>query len=435
MKRTRAHVLIFLAAGALLGYLAASSRFLTGPEAIAAPGGEAQETKQPGEVILFLVRVPADAVLEIDDYKTNSTGAVRTFQTPPLPADGHYSYTLKATSQGKEVSRKIDIAHGVDNSFDLRAGFKPAAKRKTDSRQITTVGYGPARSSTPGSGSGAGQAERSKGDSKDEAAIAANGEAFVAAFHKGDAKALAAFWTPDGAYTDQTGIYLKGREAIEKNFKEFFSKYKGLKIQIDSQQLHFVSPEVAIEEGITEVFGADGGPPSRARFSNTHVKHKGQWLLGSVRDSAYIPPSNYEHLRGLEWAIGEWAGQADQGEVEHCALAWSDNRNFIVGHSSTSFKTALLGSAQQWICWDPLAKHLRSFVFDDSGAFGEGAWTNEGDKWTLKVALVLQDGKKATATYHFTRVDANTLAFQAIDRSVDGKALPDTKELKMKRVQ
>jgi uncharacterized protein (TIGR03000 family) len=102
---TRAQVLIFLAAGGLLGYVAASGRFLSGPEAIAAPGGEAQETKQPGEVILFSVRVPADAVLEIDDYKTNSTGAVRTFQTPPLPGDGHYSYTLKATSQGKEVSR------------------------------------------------------------------------------------------------------------------------------------------------------------------------------------------------------------------------------------------------------------------------------------------------------------------------------------------
>jgi hypothetical protein len=82
-----------------------------------------------------------------------------------------------------------------------------------------------------------------------------------------------------------------------------------------------------------------------------------------------------------------------------------------------------------------LAKHLRSFVFDDSGAFGEGAWTNEGEKWTLKVALVLQDGKKATATYHFTPVDVNTLAFQVSNRSIDGQALPDTKELKMKRVQ
>jgi uncharacterized protein (TIGR02246 family) len=277
--------------------------------------------------------------------------------------------------------------------------------------------------------------EPRKGNPEAEAAIQKNGEAFVEAFHKGDARALAALWAPDGEYTDQTGFCLKGREAIEKNYQEFFSKYKGLKVQIDSQKLHFVSPDVAIEEGISEVFGPDGGPPSRARFTITHVKQDGQWLLASVRDSSYVPSSNYEQLRGLEWAIGEWAGQAEQGEVEHCSLAWSENRNFIVGHSSTTFKTATLGSAQQWIAWDPLAKRLRSFVFDDSGAFGEGAWNKEGDKWTLKVTVVLQDGKKATATYNFTPVDADTIAFQIIDRNVDGKTLPDTKEIKMKRVQ
>jgi hypothetical protein len=28
--------------------------------------------------------------------------------------------------------------------------------------------------------------------------------------------------------------------------------------------------------------------------------------LESVREALYTPPGNYEHLRGLEWAIGEW---------------------------------------------------------------------------------------------------------------------------------
>src|SRR6516165_2625505 len=62
------------------------------------------------------------------------------------------------------------------------------------------------------------------GDDKDKAAIQKNAEAFVEAFHKGDAKALAAFWTPDGDYTDQTGRHTKGREAIEKVFKGFFAE-------------------------------------------------------------------------------------------------------------------------------------------------------------------------------------------------------------------
>jgi uncharacterized protein (TIGR02246 family) len=428
-------VLIFLAAGALLGYLAASGRFLTGPEAIAAPAGGAQETKQPGEAILITLRLPADAVLEIDDYKTNSTGAVRTFQTPPLPADGHYSYTLKATSQGKEVSRKIDIAHGVDNSFDLRAEFKPAAKRKADSRQITTVGYGPARGSTPGSGSGVGQAERSKGDPKDEAAIAANAEAFIAAFQKGDARALAAFWAPEGMYTDLTGRQLQGREAIEKAFTEFFANNKGLKVGISSESLQFITPDVAVEEGVSEVFPADGGPPSRARFHNVHAKKSGQWLLSSVKDSVSTPASNYGHLRGLEWAIGEWASDNTQGPVEHISLSWTETQNFIIGSFSTSVKNVSVGSAKQWIGWDPHAMRIRSWSFDDTGAFGEGTWTQEGDMWVIKSSTVLQDGKKATATYIIGHANADTITLASKDRTVDGNALPEIKEVKLKRMK
>src|SRR5262249_52653247 len=39
-----------------------------------------------------------------------------------------------------------------------------------------------------------------KGNAQDEAAIQKQAEAFIEAFNKGDAKALAAFWTPDGDY-------------------------------------------------------------------------------------------------------------------------------------------------------------------------------------------------------------------------------------------
>src|SRR5437763_1934459 len=62
--------------------------------------------------------------------------------------------------------------------------------------------------------------EPRKGNPEAEAAIQKNGEAFVEAFHKGDAKAVAAFWTRDGEYIDQTGVSLKGREAIEKKFRD-----------------------------------------------------------------------------------------------------------------------------------------------------------------------------------------------------------------------
>ena len=120
---------------------------------------------------------------------------------------------------------------------------------------------------------------QSQSDATAEAAIQKNAEAFVEAFHRGDAQALAAFWAPDGVYTDLAGRQLKGREAIAKAFTGLFAANKGLKVQIESLALRFVSPDVAIEEGTTAVFPPDGGPPSRARYTNVHVKKDGQWLL------------------------------------------------------------------------------------------------------------------------------------------------------------
>jgi uncharacterized protein (TIGR03000 family) len=125
MKRTRSRALIVLAASALLGAVAGNS--LPGWQARAAPGdARAGDGK---EIIFFEVRVPAGALLEIDGNKTTSTGEVRTFQTPPLKVGGRYNYALKATANGKEVARTIELAHGADNTFDLRAEFRPGEDR------------------------------------------------------------------------------------------------------------------------------------------------------------------------------------------------------------------------------------------------------------------------------------------------------------------
>ncbi len=152
LKSAKPRTLLLLAAGLLLGWVAAAGIFplgrpasaatvegLTGvPSVLAARVIRAQG--EGAEVIVMTVRLPADAILLIDDHKTQATGDVRTFRTPPLPAGGHFAYTLKATSQGKEVTRKIHIAHGVDNTFDLRAEFLAVAKVTVHPRHFTASG-------------------------------------------------------------------------------------------------------------------------------------------------------------------------------------------------------------------------------------------------------------------------------------------------------
>jgi uncharacterized protein (TIGR02246 family) len=282
---------------------------------------------------------------------------------------------------------------------------------------------------------GPGEGQQSKGDATDKEAIAKNAEAFIEAFGKGDAAALAAFWTTDGDYTTSTGHHLQGREALEKAFRSFLAENKGLTLRIESESLRFVTPEVAIEDGKSFVVHPGGAPPSRARYSIVHVKKDGKWLLSSVRDAPFTPPSNYEHLQGLEWAIGEWSAENDKGEAEHLAVTWTEGQNFITATFMASVKGVTVGQATHWIGWDPLAKNIRSWIFDAAGGFGEGAWTKDEDKWVLKASSVQQDGKKATATYRIGRVDADTLTLQATNRTVDGKPIPDTQEFKLKRLK
>jgi uncharacterized protein (TIGR02246 family) len=266
-----------------------------------------------------------------------------------------------------------------------------------------------------------------------QAAIQKLGESFVEAFHRGDAKAVAACWTPDGDYTDETGQEYKGREAIEKALADLFAQNKGMKLRIDSTGLRFVTPDTAVEDGTTAVYPPGGGPPSKARYTNFLVKKDGQWLLSSVREAPFIPPGNYRYLRGLEFALGDWTGEGPEGAVERLSIAWSQNQNFLDVTFSTTARDIPVGAASQRIGWDPTAKQIRAWIFDESGGFGDGTWTHDGDKWVCKSTHVRQDGKKATAAYVLTPVDADTLTLQARDRTEDGKQIPDTRVVKLKR--
>src|SRR5215472_7376994 len=94
--------------------------------------------------------------------------------------------------------------------------------------------------------------EGKKAQEKEQPAKGRRAE-FIAAFNKGDAKAVAAFWTPDATYVDQVGREFKGREAIEQLYEKVFAARKGVKLTIHVTSDKQVSPDVVLEDGVTEV--------------------------------------------------------------------------------------------------------------------------------------------------------------------------------------
>jgi uncharacterized protein (TIGR02246 family) len=392
-----------LVAALVLGQLVAAGK---------APEGADEKAKGDGkEVISFKVRVPADAVVEIDGKKTTSTGETRTFDTPPLRVGGTYTYTLKATANGKQVTRTIDLAHGADNTFDLRAelgaggGVRAAARVTEGGQQDAPTGKGK------------------------------RAQDFIAAYNRGDAKAVAAFYVPDAEYTDQVGNQTKGREAIEKLYGKVFAANKGAKLDVIVSSTKLLTPDVAREEGISQVTPADGGPGSAARFAAVLVKKDGEWYIESVQESVVHPPSNAAHFEDLEWLLGDWTGESDKGESGKASYSWAENRNFIVSPFATTLNGVPVAGGTQWITWDAVDKQVRSYSFYSGGGVGEGVWTHDGAQWTIKVTAKTAAGKKVTATNILTRVDDDHCTWQITKLTVDDQPQPDPRPLKMKRVK
>jgi uncharacterized protein (TIGR02246 family) len=114
-------------------------------------------------------------------------------------------------------------------------------------------------------------------------------DAFVAAWNKGDAKALTALHAENCIRADSSGQTLAGRAAIEEGFtKAFAGPLKGTKLVVTPADERTITPDLAVTSGTWEITG--GTPPpggaSKGTYINTMVKQGGKWLIAS---SAPIP--------------------------------------------------------------------------------------------------------------------------------------------------
>ena len=265
----------------------------------------------------------------------------------------------------------------------------------------------------------------------DEAAIRKAVESYVAAFNQGDAKALAAMWSPEAVYTNPlSGEQVVGRAEIEKQFAAIFADAKGAKLEAKTNSIQFVSPSVGIEQGTAKVIVPDQAP-EETEYTAVYVKRDDQWLLDRVtEEDVLVVPSHYEQLKDLEWMIGRWVDQDDDATVV-TECNWTKNNNFITRSFTVQIRDRIDMAGMQIIGWDPAAKQIRSWVFDSDGGFGQGTWTKKDKRWYIQQTGVLPDGGKSSSVNIITYVDDNTCTLQSVNRTVDGELLPNIEEVKI----
>ena len=275
-------------------------------------------------------------------------------------------------------------------------------------------------------------AEKKPASRSEEGAIRATVESYVAAYNRGDAKAVASHWSESADWISPSGERVQGRQAIQDAMLALFAENQGVRIEVLQPSIRLVSHDVAVEEGIVRVIGP-AELPSDSTYLAIHVKLDGQWKLDSVRETE-VPeePAASPQLDELAWLVGEWIDQSPDAVVES-NVTWTKNKTFL----SYSFTMSVPGAddlqGTHVIGWDPAAGTIRSWMFDSDGGFGEGAWSKKNDGWVVKFRQVLPDGRTASATNIYTLVDANTFTWKSIGRKMDDEFLPNIEEVKVVR--
>jgi uncharacterized protein (TIGR02246 family) len=283
-----------------------------------------------------------------------------------------------------------------------------------------------------GAGTGGGVAGQPSARAEDERAIRETIDGFAAAFQRRDPKAIAGLFTEDGEAVDAEGGTIQGRRALEEHYAGRIAEAPGDKLETTVETIASLAPGVARVTGRTRVTPSDGSAPVGGRFAGIYVKRDGRWLLASVREIPDQELTPHEHLKELEWLVGEWVEESEDAVVS-TAVAWTDNGSFLLRSFDVRVKGKPALTGTQRIGWDPLTKQFKSWVFDSNGGYSEGLWMRQGDQWVIKATGVRADGRVATATQVLTYVNKDTLRWKSIDRTLGGEISQDIDEIVMVR--
>jgi uncharacterized protein (TIGR02246 family) len=261
--------------------------------------------------------------------------------------------------------------------------------------------------------------------------IVATVEKYLGAFNKGDVKALEGFFDPNARLTTVDGEIIEGRDAILAMFRDGFAGNPGLTMRSEIRSIRLVAETVAIETGFSYTRTTADPVDDVVAYEVVHVHRDGSWRMFEIFETAPVEDSpkelHVEKLAGLDFLVGEWLEESETATIEHRA-EWSPNHRWLLlNFHAEDLAGKPIRVASQRIGWDPRAKSIRSWLFEEDGGHAEGFWTHSdnGRDWTIRANGVLADGRCMASTLKFERVTADRIRIVGYDRTVDGTALPD----------
>ena len=313
------------------------------------------------------------------------------------------------------------IVHaGFVGALMFSAGLFPAIAQEQTARA-------PAASSSPGV-----QAASLRETGPDEKALGELLGRFIKAYNGRDAKALGELFSPGAEIEDEDGDVTRGRDAIVARFEGIFKESQAATLDVATDSLRFLGPDIAIEEGTASITTGAGAPPRTNRYSAIYTRLGGRWLHARIRDEPSEEDSPHEQLEQLAWMLGEWVNESDDGIVKtHCK--WSDDGNFLLREFDVKVEGRIALRGTQRIGWDAQRKQFRMWVFDDRGGFAEGLVSRDGERWVTRSSGVRSDGQSVSVTTAIMPLGKDRILWQTLDRTVGGEAVPGTDQFYLVR--
>jgi uncharacterized protein (TIGR02246 family) len=269
----------------------------------------------------------------------------------------------------------------------------------------------------------------------EKAAVLALDREYEAAFAKGDAPALAAFFAEDAEYTTDDGNILRGRAKIEQSLREGLQANKGAKLAIALESVSLLAPEVAVEKGSSSVTAKDG-ENSASSYTAIYVKKDGKWKISHLIETPQAPATPRERLEELAWLAGEWNETDPENNLSvHSQYTWARGGNFLTRNVTVQRAGETTLEGWQVIGWDPLEEHIRSWTFDSEGGFAQGNWTRDGERWLVREAGVAPDGTRTGSDQTFTKLSPDRLVWESNNRTLNGEPQPNIGRIEIHRVK
>ena len=263
-------------------------------------------------------------------------------------------------------------------------------------------------------------------ESADQNAIEESAKQYVDAFNRRDAVAISKLFGDDGELVESDGTRFSGREEIVAAYQEVFEQSPDAKLSLSVTSVRFVTADVAVEEGVTTFYPDGITATVESKYRAAHVQRDGQWMIAAVRaiENEILTP--FEHLRELQWMVGDWLDESREYLVVN-QVRWAPNRAFLLREFTIKRGGDDLLKGTQRIGWDAASKSFRSWTFDSEGGFVEGTWTRVGDGFVVRSAGVLQDGTNVSGTTRMDRLSDDRCRWFMFDRLRGAEIVPDAK--------